>query len=89
MQTDGRRSRVVLAIIALFIVAPIAAAVIVSVLLLFGVTPRVVFLPGFFLKSRLAAAGLHVPNAVGVLTTVFLWWVIVVFLWLTLRRRWR
>ena len=89
MQTGDRRNRGVLAIVALFIVAPIAAAVIVSVLLLFGVTPQVVFLPGFFLKSRLSAAGLHVPNAVGVLATVFLWWVIVVVLWLTVRRLWR
>ena len=69
----------------LFVLAPVAAAVTVSVLLLFGVPPRYVFFPGFLVKSWL-----NVPNAVGVLTTVFIWWVVIVaigLLWERCRRR--
>jgi hypothetical protein len=79
-------SPVVLRIVALLIVAPIAAAVIISVLLLFGVEPHLVFLPGLFVKARLEASGVHVPKQVGVLVTEFFWWLIVVALWLGLRR---
>jgi len=68
------------------IVAPIAAAVIISALLLFGAEPHLVFLPGLFVKARLEAFGFHVAKPVGVLVTVFFWWVIVVSLWLGLRR---
>ena len=82
-------SRSVLRLVALLVVAPIGAAVIISALLLFGVTPHLVFLPGFVVKSRLEAFGFHAPNAVGVLTTVFLWWVIIVLVWLGLRRLFR
>ena len=82
-------SRKVLGLVALLVVAPIGAVVIVSTLLLFGVKPHVVFLPGFAVKSRLEAFGFHVPNAVGVLTTVFLWWAIIVLVWLGLRRLFR
>ena len=82
-------SRTVLGLVALLVVAPIGAAVIISTLLLFGVTPHSAFLPGFVVKSRLEAFGFHVPNAVGVLTTVFLWWVIIVLVWLGLRRLFR
>jgi hypothetical protein len=79
-------SPVVLRWIALLIVAPIAAAVIISVLLLFGAEPHLVFLPGLFAKARLEAFGFHVPKPVGVLVTEFFWWVIVVLVWLGLRR---
>src|SRR6185503_4803578 len=54
------RSPRVLTAIALFVVAPIGAAVIISVLLLFGVTPHLVFLPGFAVRNAL---GFHTPNA--------------------------
>jgi len=84
-----RASRPVLTAIALFVVAPISAAVIISVLLLFGVTPHLVFLPGFAVRTKLAALGFHAPNAVGVLVTLVVWWVIVVLIWLALRRLWR
>jgi hypothetical protein len=79
-------SPALLRVVALLIVAPIAAAVLISALLLFGVEPHLVFLPGLFVKARLEAFGFHVPKQVGVLVTEFFWWVIVVSLWLGLRR---
>jgi hypothetical protein len=82
-------SPAVLRVVALLLVAPIGAAVIISVLLLFGVEPHLVFLPGFFVKSRIEAFGFHVANRVGVLITVVLWWGIIVSVWLALRRLWR
>jgi hypothetical protein len=78
-----------LSAIALLVVASIGAAVIISVLLLFGVTPHLVFLPGFAVRSKLAALGFHAPNAVGVLTTLAVWWAIIVIVWLAVRRLWR
>jgi hypothetical protein len=83
---EGSRT---LTAVALLVVAPIGAAVIISVLLLFGVTPHLVFLPGFAVRSKLAALGMHAPNAVGVLITLVAWWVIVVIVWVTARRLWR
>jgi len=80
------RSPAVLTVLALFVVAPIGAAVVISALLLFGVTPHLVFLPGFFVRAKMEALGLHAPNAVGVLTTVVFWWVIIVLVWLAARR---
>ena len=76
----------VLRVVALFVVAPIGAAVMISALLLFGVTPHLVFLPGFFVRAKMEALGFHAPNAVGVLTTVVFWWVIIVLVWLAARR---
>jgi hypothetical protein len=75
--------------IALLVVAPIGAAVLISVLLLFGATPHLVFLPGFAVRSKLAALGIHAPKAVGVLITLIAWWVIIVVVWLIVRRMWR
>jgi hypothetical protein len=72
--------------IALLVVAPIGAAVVISVLLLFGVTPHLVFLPGFAVRTKLAALGFHAPNAVGVLVTVAAWWAVIVIVWLIVRR---
>jgi hypothetical protein len=79
-------SRPLFGLVALLVLAPILAVVILSALLLFGVEPRLVFLPGFFVKARLEDLGFHVPNRVGVLTTGVLWWAIVVAIWLALRR---
>ncbi len=76
----------VLRVVALFVVAPIGAAVVISALLLFGVKPHLVFLPGFFVRARIEALGFHPPNAVGVLTTVVFWWAIIVLIWLAARR---
>ncbi len=79
-------SPTVMRVVALFVVAPIGAAVVISALLLFGVTPHLVFLPGFFVRARLDTLGFHAPNAVGVLTTVVFWWAIIVLVWLAARR---
>ncbi len=79
-------ARTVLALVALLVVAPVGSAVVITALLLFGVKPHLVFLPGFFVKSRLEAFGLHVPNAVAIMSTVVLWWAIIVSVWLALRR---
>jgi len=65
-----------------FVLAPVAAAVVVSVLLLFGVPAHVVFFAGFALKSWLKA-----PNAAGVVATVFIWWLVIVALGLLWDRR--
>jgi len=69
------RDRPVYRIIFLVVLAPIGAAVTIGVLLLFGVEPHRVFWFGFVVKSWLRALGLPAPNAAGVLSTVFLWWV--------------
>jgi hypothetical protein len=82
-------SRHLLAMIALFVIAPIGSAVIISVLLLFGVTPHLVFLPGLAVKAKLAALGIHAPNAIGVLVTLVVWWALIVIVWLAARRVWR
>jgi hypothetical protein len=81
-------SRRLLTAVALLVVAPIGAAVIISALLLFGVTPHTVFLPGFFVRAKLAALGIHAPNAIGVLTTLIVWWAILVIVWLAVRKLW-
>jgi hypothetical protein len=62
----------------LFVLAPIGAAVVVGVLLLFGVAPQLVFAPGRAVMSLLAAPGMHVPKAVGVVSTVGMWWLLIV-----------
>jgi len=74
------------ALVGLLLLAPILAAVVISTLLLFGVEPHLVFLPGHLLRSGLAALGIHAPNQVGVLGTVVVWWAMVVSVWLGLRR---
>jgi hypothetical protein len=75
-----------LRLVALFVIAPIGAAVVISALLLFGATPHLVFLPGFFVRARMEALGFHAPNAVGVLTTLVCWWAIIVLIWLVVRK---
>ena len=82
-------ARAALGLVALLLLAPVLAAVIIGTLLLLGVDPHLVFLPGFAVKSGLESFGFHVPNRVGVLSTVVLWWAIVVSVWLALRRLWR
>jgi hypothetical protein len=76
------RERPLYRVVFVCVLAPVAAAVVVSVLLLFGVPARVVFFAGFALKSWLKA-----PNAVGVLATVFVWWVVIVAIGLLWDRR--
>lgn len=83
------RARLAFGLVALLVLAPLLAVVLIATLLLVGVEPHSVFLPGHFVKSRLEAVGVHAPNAVGVLTTVVFWWAIIVSVWLVLRRLWR
>ena len=66
-------------LLAIFVVAPALAFVIMCALMLFGVSPHLVFLPGFFLKSRF-----HVPNVIGVLASGIAWWLTVVAVWLAI-----
>jgi hypothetical protein len=73
--------RTTVRLIGLFVLAPVLAVVIISALMLFGVRPQVVFLPGFFLKSRF-----HVPNVIGVLSSGFVWWLAVVAVWAAVHR---
>jgi hypothetical protein len=82
--------RPALGLVALLILAPILAVVLIATLLLLGVEPHLVFLPGFFVRSRLEAFGFHnVPKAVGVLSTGVVWWALVVAVWVGVRRLWR
>jgi hypothetical protein len=67
------RERPLYRAIFVFVLAPIGAAVTVGALILFGVDPHYVFYPGFLVKSWI-----KVPNAVGVLATVFVWWIVIV-----------
>jgi hypothetical protein len=78
-------ARTMRALVGLFILAPILAAVVICALLLFGVEPHAVFLPGHFVRARLAASGLSVPNAAGVVTTEIVWWAAIVAVWLIVR----
>ena len=64
--------------IAIFVIAPIAAAALIAILLLIGVSPHLVFLPGHELIAALKSLGLHAHNRVGVLFTVFCWWAVIV-----------
>jgi hypothetical protein len=80
------RARVVLALVGVFLLAPALAAVMIGVLLLFGVDPHLVFLPGHLVKSGLEGLGIHAPNQVGVLSTVVCWWALILAVWLLLRR---
>lgn len=75
-----------LGLVALLLFAPVLAGVLLVTLLVLGVDPHLVFLPGHFVKGRLEASGFHVPNPVGVLTTFAVWWLMVVVVWLGLRR---
>lgn len=84
-----KRSHAGLTLLALVLLAPALATVIIAVLLLFGVEPHLVFLPGHFVRSRLEGWGFHPHNRVGVLATVMFWWVIIIVVWVTLRRLWR
>lgn len=74
---DARRPRPLFLAIFLLVLAPIAAAVIVTVLMLFGVPPQTVFAPGRALKSFLEVCGFHPANRVAVAGTVALWWAVI------------
>lgn len=86
MRRNGVVEARTLRLAALLLLAPILAGVLLVTLLVVGVDPHLVFLPGHFLKGRLEALGFRVPNPVGVLTTFALWWLIIVVVWVGLRR---
>lgn len=70
-----------LGVAALFVLAPAVAMILIMTLLLLGVDPHTVFLPGHFVRSHF-----HVSNSVGVVTTGVAWWAVVVAVWLVVRR---
>ena len=80
------RDRPIYRLIFLIVLAPVGAAVIVLALLLFGAEPRVVFIVGHAVKSGLMSLGVQAPNWVGVLSTVFLWWLVIVVIGLAWER---
>jgi len=82
----GMTRSTILTLIAVFVVAPIGAAVIISALLLVGVRPQVVFTPGFFVMARLETLGFAVANPVGVVSTVVFWWALILLTWVAVRR---
>ena len=71
------------------VLAPIGTAVVISALLLFGVTPSVVFAPGQAIKSLLETCGLHVANRVAVASTAAFFWAVIVAVGLVWERRGR
>jgi hypothetical protein len=60
----------------LLILAPLAAVVVISALMLFGVPPQLVFAPGRAVKSLLELSGLHIANRVAVISTAAAWWIV-------------
>jgi hypothetical protein len=72
------RNRRLLWAIEALVLAPVLVAVSCGALLLFGVSPRLVFSPGHFVMSILTSLGLHVSNRVGVLATGVVWWAVIV-----------
>lgn len=85
MEESHRSNRLWLAIF-VFVVAPLGAAVLISVLLLFGVAPPLVFTPGRAFVAGFARAGIHLPRPFGVLVTVASFWIVIVALGLLLSR---
>ncbi len=87
MQIRLARSHPLFLAVFVFVLAPIAAFVVVTMLLAIGVTPHTVFAPGWAVLSLLKAIGIRVPNAVGVVSTVALWWAVFVIVGLAWERR--
>lgn len=74
----------------LFVLAPLAAVVLMAALLLFGAEPRMVFAPGRLVQSVFDLCGVRVPNSVAVVSTGLFWWGIVAaigFAWERRRQR--
>ena len=78
--------RPVYRLVFVLVLAPVAAAVAVGALVLFGVPSHFVFYAGFLVKSWLKVLGLPAPNAAGVLATVFVWWIVIVAIGLVWER---
>jgi len=64
--------------IAFVLLTGVLSVVIITVLLLFGVAPRAVVMPGFLIKSWGEGLGMHLPNRVGVVSTVVLLWAAII-----------
>jgi hypothetical protein len=82
----GLRNRRLLWAIEAFVLGPALVAVILGALLLFGVSPRLVFFPGHVVLSTLASLGLRLSNRVGVVATGGAWWAVIVTARLVLAR---
>lgn len=74
-------TRPVLGLLAFLGLSAALAGLLITALLVLGVEPHTVFLPGHLLKSWLGA-----PNAAGVLATFVVWWALVAVAWLGVRR---
>lgn len=84
------RDRPIYRVVFLFVLAPVGAAVIIVMLLVLGAEPHSVFIVGHAVKSSLMRLGVNAPNSVGVLSTVFVWWLVIVMMglaWERVRRR--
>ena len=82
----GPRSSSTFLLIFVVLVAPVGAAVVIAVLLLFGASPPLVFATGHAVKAAFQWIGVRAPNAVGVLSTVFVWWLAIVLVGLAWSR---
>jgi hypothetical protein len=71
----------------LLVLAPVGAAVVVTVLLLWGVEPRLVFAPGRAVQSLFELCGLHPANRVAVASTVGVFWAAIAAVGLAWERR--
>jgi hypothetical protein len=71
----------------LLVLAPVGAAVVVTLLLLWGVEPRLVFAPGRAVHSLLERCGLHPANRVAVASTVGFLWAVIAAVGLAWERR--
>ena len=73
-------------VLVFLLLAGVLTLLVIMTLLLVGVEPQLVFKPGFVVKSWCEDLGLHVPNAVGVLSTGILYYAAIVAVWLIARR---
>ncbi|HYU25757.1 MAG TPA: hypothetical protein VEO74_11175 [Thermoanaerobaculia bacterium] len=71
----------------LLILAPVGAVVVVTLLLLLGVEPRLVFAPGRAVRSFLEFCSLHPANRVAVASTVGVLWAVIAAAGLAWERR--
>jgi len=69
-----------------FVIAPAAAAALITLLLLAGIRPHLVFLPGFAVRSIFESAGIHAHNRVGVIATLLFWWAVILMIAIGVRR---
>src|SRR4051794_8402045 len=60
--------------LAFLLLSGVLAVVLIATLLLLGAPPRAVFTAGFLVRSWCEALGFHVPNAVGVVSTLLVAW---------------